>query len=446
MSRPACLHFERRRVLRKWAGNTRAAPFRSHRAARDVWTRIMSFNFRVVLALLLSVATASATAISGRVTNQTRGIPAAGDDVILLRLGEGMQEVERTRTDKQGAFSFAADASNADYIVRVMHQGVNYDQKLGGPSVPLALAVYDAVAKVPGLAGTMGIAQVESDAGNLKVTEMYSISNGSNPPVTQTNEHNFAISLPANARLDSFQVKRAGGVWVNAMPSPVQGMKGHYAADFPLRPGDTLFKFVYHLPVQSHTALKVTLAYPVRTFGVVHPPSISFTSLRSRAFTSPGMIKGLQLEQLVSTEMIRDVPVFELSGVGTAPSPAQLAQATAPQSQAIAQSPDAAVAVQDVPVAPLIDRKGRESWAILVATALLLLAAVALLVRRKRRSSSPEYPTSARDENEAIASFKDELSQLETEKLYGAISPEEYEGAKQALNVNLQRAMARNED
>ncbi|HET9791738.1 MAG TPA: hypothetical protein VFR08_10580, partial [Candidatus Angelobacter sp.] len=103
----------------------------------------MSFNFRVVLALLLSVATASATAISGRVANQTRGIPAAGDDVILLRLGEGMQEVERTRTDTQGAFSFAADASNADYIVRVMHQGVNYDQKLSGPSVPLALAVYD---------------------------------------------------------------------------------------------------------------------------------------------------------------------------------------------------------------------------------------------------------------------------------------------------------------
>jgi hypothetical protein len=253
--------------------------------------------------------------------------------------------------------------------------------------------------------------------------------------------------LPANAELDSFQVKRAGGVWVNAMPSPVQGMKGHYAADFPLRPGDTLFKFVYHLPVQSHTALKVTLEYPVTTFGVVHQPSISFTSLRPRAFTSPGIIKGLQLEQLVSTEtLIREVPVFELSGVGTAPSPAQLAQATAPQSQAIAQSPNAAVAVQDVPVAPLIDRKGRESWAILVAMALLLLAGVALLLRRKRRFSSPEYPASAKDENEAIASFKDEHSQLETEKLYGAISPEEYEGAKEALNVNLQRVIARNQD
>ena len=286
----------------------------------------MYFNFRVVLALLLSVATASATVISGRVTNQTRGIPAAGDDVILLRLGEGMQEVERTRTNKQGAFSFAADASNANYIVRVMHQGVNYDQTLGGPSAPLAVAVYDAVAKVPGLAGTMGIAQVESDAGNLKVTEMYSISNNSNPPVTQTNAHNFEITLPANAELSSFQVKRAGGVWVNAMPSPVRGMKAHYAADFPLRPGDTLFKFVYHLPVQSHTALKVTLAYPVKTFGVVHPASISFTSLQPRAFNSPGMVKGLQLEQLVSTEMIRDVPVFELSGLGMAPAPAQPAQ------------------------------------------------------------------------------------------------------------------------
>lgn len=446
MSRPACLHFERRRVLRKWAGNTCAAPFRSHCAARDVWTRIMSLDFRVVLALLLSVATASATAISGRVTNQTRGIPAAGDDVILLRLGEGMQEVERTRTNKQGAFSFAADASNADYIVRVMHQGVNYDQKLGGASVPLALPVYDAVAKVPGLAGTMGIAQVESDAGNLKVTEMYSISNGSNPPVTQANTRNFEISLPANAELDSFQAKRAGGVWVNAMPSPVQGMKGHYAADFPLRPGDTLFKFVYHLPVQSHTALKVTLAYPVRTFGVVHPPSISFTSSRPRAFTSPGIIKGLQLEQLVSTEMIRDVPVFELSGVGTAPSPAQLAQATAPQSQAIAQSPNAAVAVQDVPAPVLKESQGKESWAIVVAMVLLLLAGFAQVVRGRKRFAPQELPARNENETSVIAALKDELSQLETEKLYGAISSEEYEGAKEALSLGLKRAMASNQE
>jgi hypothetical protein len=405
----------------------------------------MSFNFRVGLALLLSVATASATAISGRVTNQTRGIPAAGDDVILLRLGEGMQEVERTRTNKQGAFSFSADASNADYIVRVMHQGVNYDQTLGGPSAPLAMAVYDAVAKVPGLAGTMGIAQVESDAGNLKVTEMYSISNNSNPPVTQTNPHNFEITLPANAELSSFQAKRAGGVWVNAMPSPVQGMEGHYAADFPLRPGDTLFKFAYHLPVQSHTALKVTLAYPVKTFGVVHPASILFTSLRPRAFTSPGTVKGLQLEQLVSTKMIRDVPVFELSGAGMATSQAQPAQAK-PLTQAAAQGPSAPVPVQDVPAAVFKEKQEKELWGIIAAMALLIVAGVALAVRGRKRFSSRELSAGGEDGNLAVASFKDELSQLETERLYGAISPEEYEGAKEALNVSLQRAMARNED
>ncbi len=405
----------------------------------------MYFNFRVVLALLLSVATASATVISGRVTNQTRGIPAAGDDVILLRLGEGMQEVERTRTNKQGAFSLAADASNANYIVRVMHQGVNYDQTLGGPSAPLAVAVYDAVAKVPGLAGTMGIAQVESDAGNLKVTEMYSISNNSNPPVTQTNAHNFEITLPANAELSSFQVKRAGGVWVNAMPSPVRGMKAHYAADFPLRPGDTLFKFAYHLPVQSHTALKVTLAYPVKTFGVVHPASISFTSLQPRAFNSPGMVKGLQLEQLVSTKMIRDVPVFELSGLGMAPAPAQPAQVR-PLTQAAAQRPSAPVALQEASAELLQEKIKEELWAIIAAMALLLVAGVALAVRGRKRFSSRELSAGGEDENLAVISLKDELSQLETEKLYGAISSEEYEGAKEALNVSLQRAMARNQD
>jgi len=195
----------------------------------------MFVKYRISLVFLLALvggrAAASANTISGRVTNQTVARAAAGDDVILLRLGEGMQEVERTRTDPQGIFSFSANGSDADYIVRVLHQGVNYDQKLSGSPSPLQIAVYDAVARIPGLAGTMGIVQVESDGANLKVTEMYAIGNASNPPVTQSSAHNFEMSLPARAALDSFQVKRAGGVWVNATPSPLTGMKGRYGVN-----------------------------------------------------------------------------------------------------------------------------------------------------------------------------------------------------------------------
>ena len=416
--------------------------------------------FLLLLALLLlampgSAAGFSANTISGRVVNQTRAKVSAGDEVILLRLGEGMQEVQRTRSDAQGNFSFPANASDAEYIVRVLHQGVNYDQKLGGPSSPLEIAVYDAVPKIAGLAGSMGIAQVESDGANLKVTEMYAISNVSNPPVTQANRRNFEMSLPATATVDAFQVKRAGGAWVNATPSPL-GSKGRYAVNFPLRPGDTLFKFVYHLPYQTGTALKVQLAYPVRTFGVVHPPSIVFKSSRSNAFASPGAIKGLQLEQLVATDMIRDVPAFELSGVGTAPLPAQQAQTTTPAVRTEALSP-AAVA-ETIAAAPAGEKPVRELWAVVLALATFLAVGVAFVVRSRSRSrrrgrfvalSGQDLREEGirdediRDDLSVVDAIRDELSQLETEKLFGEISPEQYDATKQALSLSLQRATAR---
>ncbi len=404
----------------------------------------MFVKYRISLVFLLALvggrAAASANTISGRVTNQTVARAAAGDDVILLRLGEGMQEVERTRTDAQGIFSFSANGSDADYIVRVLHQGVNYDQKLSGSSLRQEITVYDAVAKIPGLVGTMGIVQVESDGANLKVTEMYAIGNASNPPVTQSSAHNFEMSLPARAALDSFQVKRAGGVWVNATPSPLTGMKGRYAVDFPLRPGDTLFRFVYHLPYHTGTALKVQPAYPVKSFGVVHPPSMVFKSSRPKAFSSPGVVQGLQLEQLVSSGLIREVPAFELSGVGLAPPP-QLAHATPPLGRAAALS--AAVPAQMVPPTKREEKPGREFWAILSIMTAFLTAGVVFVVRRRRRPSKTVAANDIEDDSSVINAIRDELSQLETEKLYGVISPEEYETAKQAVSVSLERALTR---
>ncbi len=415
--------------------------------------------FLLLLSLAGSAAGLPVDTISGRVVNYTRAKASAGDDVILLRLGEGMQEVQRTRSDAQGKFSFPANTSDAGYIVRVLHQGVNYDQKLGGTSSPIEIAVYDAVPKIAGLAGSMGIAQVESDGANLKVTEMYAISNVSNPPVTQASRRNFQMSLPVTAALEAFQVKRAGGVWVNATPSPL-GSKGRYEVDFPLRPGDTLFKFVYHLPYQTGTALKVQLAYPVKTFGVVHPPSIVFKSSRSKAFASPGVIKGLQLEQLVATDMIRDVPAFELSGVGTAPSPAQLAQTTAPAVRT--EPPPTAATAEATAASPAGEKLGRELWAVVVALAVLLAVGAAFVVRNSRKRRRGRFAALSgqdlrvenlrnedlRDEEipddvSAVDAIRDELSQLETEKLFGEISPEQYDTTKEALNLSLQRATGR---
>ena len=60
----------------------------------------------VLFCLLTSFA--AAQNITGTVTNGTTGKPAAGDEVTLLSLSQGMQEIGSTKSDAQGRFSFPA--------------------------------------------------------------------------------------------------------------------------------------------------------------------------------------------------------------------------------------------------------------------------------------------------------------------------------------------------
>jgi hypothetical protein len=388
-----------------------------------------------------ALSACAADTIAGKVRNQTTQTPAAGDDVILLRLGEGMEEQERTRTDAEGAFGFQV-APDARHIVRVLHQGVNYDQTVNGAS-SLEITVFDAVAKIPDVSGNLGIARLEADGQLLKITEMYAISNNSNPPVTQAGPHNFVFSMPPKASLDSFMVKKAGAVWVNVTPSPIPAQKDRYAVDFPLRPGDTLFKYVYHLPYDGHATLHLKLAYPIRNFGVIHPPTMSFKATSPRTFASPGLVQGLQLEQAVSKPVVREVPAFEISGVGTVPPVATEAMSLPSPASAPAQpattspKPESAASF---PAAP--NESTNALWIVLSGTG-AVLTAVIFGIWRRRKSASTAAPAAAGQGSFLVDALKEELFQLEAEKLHGSISAEQYDSTKQALHVSIQRAQAK---
>ncbi len=58
-----------------------------------------------VLGVGLAIS-ASAQTLTGTLKNGTTGKPAAGDDVILIKLGQGMEEAARTKADASGHFSF----------------------------------------------------------------------------------------------------------------------------------------------------------------------------------------------------------------------------------------------------------------------------------------------------------------------------------------------------
>ncbi|MBZ5504383.1 MAG: hypothetical protein LAO78_02750 [Acidobacteriia bacterium] len=337
-----------------------------------------------VMCCAYAVSAFAADTLNGKVLNQTTNQPAAGDEVVLLRLENGMEEEAKTRTDAQGAFALQLTVANAKHIVRVLHRGVNYDLNVTGKG-PLEIPVFDAVPHIQNLQGSIGIAQVESDGQMLKITEMYSITNDSVPPVTQSGPRNFEISIPPKATLDSTTVKKGGGIWVNVTPTPVKGQQGRYAIDFPIRPGDTLFKFIYHLPYAGPTTLHVKLAYPIKSFAVMHPPSMSFKSSQPKAFTSPGEAQGLRVEQAVSKPVVRDVPAFEISGTGLAPAKAsQSSPATSPAAAAAARNPATAVAVTP-PAAAGQPENG--VWIILTGIGALLGATAYAVWKRRKRTT-----------------------------------------------------------
>ncbi len=355
-------------------------PVAVRRRLMNIWSCI-----RLSLFFVSSVLSAFAVdTITGRVHNGTIDKPAAGDDVILLRLEKGMDEEKRTRADSQGVFALQVNGGDARHMVRVLHKGVNYDTTVDNNG-PLNILVFDSVPRIQDLQAKLGMAQVESDGQVLKVTEMYDIINESAPPVTQSRPDNFEISISPTATLDSLVVKKgAGGLWVNVTPVPVKGQQGRYVVDFPLRPGETLFKFVYHLAYSGSASLNVKPAYPVRSFAVLHPPSLSFKSSRPEAFTSPGLTRGLKVEQAVSKPIVRVVPTFEIAGTGLAEPAQRTAKASVP-----APSQGGGTAKPSAPVASSAtaetDQISNEKWALLAGGA-VLLAAIFYMVWKRRRS------------------------------------------------------------
>jgi hypothetical protein len=391
---------------------------------------------------------AVADTISGTVHNQTTGQPAGGDEVVLLKLADGMQEEARTKTDLQGVFTFNETDAKTVYVVRVLHQKVNYDQNVTGAN-PLEIRVFDTLPKVPGLSGNIGMAQIEPDKTTLRVTEMYSITNASRPPVTQAGGPNVEISIPVTAVLDWLQVRDQAGNWSNRSALPVKGRGGQYAASVPFLPGDTIYKFSYHLAYHGPTTFHLKVAYPIRNFAVSLPPSMSLKSSLPGTF-KVGAANGFQL-YATSQPVIKDVPVFVVSSTGAVPSPPSASNANPPE---VFTPPSSAGALDKPHVGPAAvpeqapeqanSRSKQEFWPILALIVVVLAAGIYGFWRMRRnavRAATSMPGPKSKGRLPLRDALKEELFQLESDRLRGSISAEEYEAAKAALNQNLQRAM-----
>ena len=282
---------------------------------KESWRRKIIVGFALIA--VCSAAALATNAITGVARNRTRGEFAAADEVILFRLDQGMQQEARTRTDSQGWFTLQVQHPDKLYLVRVVHQGVNYDQRATSADA-VSIDVFDAAAKVQGVSGNIEIVRAGSNGNLLHVSDMVEIKNDSSPPQTQVGERTFEVYLLPRAKIDSVLAAGSGKIIELISATPVRSEPGHYTVNFPLRPGSTKFAFNYDVPYDGHAVFRPKLVYPLQQLAVMIPPTMRFTS-RSPDFQL--LSTGDNDYQVQATRQLKagEGPQFEVSGTGAPP-------------------------------------------------------------------------------------------------------------------------------
>ncbi len=206
------------------------------------------FSLRSVLVLLPALAfvlllasLSSAQTLTGTVKNATTGKPAAGDEVILLKLGQGMEEAGRTKADAKGQFSFKLDDAQSPHLLRAIHQDVTYHRMAPPGTTSVELEVYDVAKKVDGIKVIADIVRAQVEQGQLEIVREFGVQNSSKPPRTQMNERNLEFYIPDGAQIvpDFSTATTENGNPLKSAPVP-EGEKNRYSFVFPLRPLPTL--------------------------------------------------------------------------------------------------------------------------------------------------------------------------------------------------------------
>ena len=412
-----------------------------------------SISRLVAASLLLSGAMLHASEISGLVTNRTTGKTAAGDPVALVDPQAGMRELGSTTTDAKGRYTLNLPSSNP-YLIRVTHQGASYFIAAPHGSVPGDIPVFDVAAKLDSVSNEADILEIETENGQLHVIERYFVHNTSSPPRAQWSSRSFQVILPPEAVIASAAAQRPNGVSTN-VELDRSGATGHYSFNFPIQPDegdkDTLFQIEYLLPYtgKSYT-FHSDVSLPTQSVGVLLPKSMKLQALSGTVFQS------VPADPTVQTFVARNAGpgktlAFTVSGSGQMPQETK-SDSGGQADAAPGNQPGGGIGAPIGTPDPLTKYKG---W-ILGGLLLLLTVAAAFLLRRSSREAfggetGTTQRTAVMSPNLAsieaslarkaafLRDLKEKMFVLESRKLSGTISSEEYVEKKAAIETAMRQ-------
>ena len=412
---------------------------------------------------MLLGAGAFADTLAGTVTNGTNGKPSSGDDVVLIKLAQGMQEAGRTKTNSKGNFSLNVDNLSEPHLVRVNHQGVNYFQPAPPGTSSVNLQVFDVSKKLKEISTTVDVMRFQAQNGQLQVLELYAVQNSSKPPRSQMSDDNYEIQLPPDAQIDTSLAKAPGGQPVNSAPVPLK-QKGRYTFVFPLRPGETQFEIGYHLPYSGQAKIQPQPLVAQQHFVVMLPKEMQFKPDSGVRFQNMPDDSGANV-QVATDVQPGEALGFTVSGTGVLASENDQGQSAqgggmgGPQASADSR-PGGGLGPPTEAPGPLDKWK----WYLLGGfVAMLGFGAIYMVTRQgglptpaqaaaaragdgsgKATVTRPSSAASSQDRSgRLLEALKEELFELEIERQQGKISVPEYEKAKAALDQTLHRAVTR---
>ena len=414
-----------------------------------------------VASFLFAGALAQAAQLTGTVTNKTTGKPASGDPVVLVEPMTGMTEVAHTTVDASGHYTINRP-TNAPALVKVTHQGAEFFADAPQTGAVQEISVYDVAPKVDGVFVEADVLELEVANGQLHVIERYFVHNTSMPPRTQWSPKSFEIVLPSEAIVESAQAQRPStGSLPTTLKLQPNGAKGHYAFNFPIQPDegdkDTQFNISYTIPYSGSFTFRPEVSLPTQSVGVLLPKSMTFKPGSGSVFTPINQDPNIQT--FVAKNAAPGKPLeFSISGTGSMPREDQGAAGPGGPEAAAPNGGQPGGGLGEPINTP--DPLSKYKWWILGGLAILFVAAAAFLLRRPAGAlpvpvahgtsshvpTAPAYsatlPTSPAAKNGALLSvLKEELFSLESEKLTGAVSPQEYAETKAALETVLKRAL-----
>lgn len=401
-------------------------------------------RFALILFLLCSAA-ASAQSLRGVVANGTTNKPSAGDEVLLKRVGNGMEDAGKTTTNARGEFTF--NVPQAPYVIWVKHQDVTYTAVAPPGSNRVAVQVFDKAANVSDVRVAERIIFLQTAQGNdssLGVQELYTLVNTSKPPRTQSGGNTLEIYLPEGATVQDAAARYAEGMALKTAPVP-QTEKNKYAFVYPIRPGgETQFEIVYTLPYSGKHGFDPRFTGEGGSLAVVTPLSMKFTAADNSVYqpTNSSQFPGMNL-YVIRNMTAQQRLGFTIEGAGVIQRGSEQATASgggnAPQAED--NRPGGGLGVPNSRPNPLHSVQ----WTFLGVLFLFLGIGAAYVYLSNRREPVPEPAKGEPQERRAtlMDALKEEIFQLEADRLQGKISSQEYDSAKAALDKTLQRAVQR---